>query len=96
MKPFILLLIASLFLVSCNSPMYHQGGWIIPWITGIGAIICFAIAFLASRSNSTTEIDGRVYDNTGNVPIYKIPFFWFGVVLTIATILINISYAADK
>jgi hypothetical protein len=68
--------------------VWSGGVWILPWLTGIGSIVCYVLAYLSSKSNSTTQTKHGTIDNTGNVPITQIGWFWFGVALTVATIII--------
>jgi hypothetical protein len=96
MKQLFILFIAIAWfgLLSCahfhdsNVSVWAGGLWILPWLTGIGAIICYVLAYFSSKSNSTTQTKHGTIDNTGNVPITKLGLFWFGVILTVATIII--------
>jgi hypothetical protein len=103
MKSFIFLLVASMFLMSCGhfndgTSIWGAGLWLVPWLTGIAAVICFAAAVVSGNSNSTTQTPGGrpTKDNTGNVGATKTPFFWWGVVLIIATVIVIIMVNADK
>lgn len=115
MKQYQFLLVASgsFLLASCGkfsdgTSVWGGGLGIIPWLTGIGAVACLVIAYLSSKSNSTTQhssggknpnIPGGgpwTEDNTGNVPFYKLGWFYFSVALAIATIIIVIMVNADK
>jgi heme/copper-type cytochrome/quinol oxidase subunit 2 len=96
MKQLFILIIAITWfgLLSCahfhdtNTSVWSGGLWILPWLTGIGAIVCYVLAYFSSKSNSTTQTKHGTIDNTGNVPITKLGLFWFGVALTVATIII--------
>lgn len=100
------MVIGSFLLASCGkyadgTSVWGGGLFIIPWVTGIGSLVCFYVAYLSSKSNSTTQVGTggprpTVKDNTGNVPITKIGWFWFGVALAVATIIIVIMVNADK
>ena len=82
---------------SDGSSVWQEGLWIIPTVTGLGALLFFYFAYRASRSNSTQQIPGRgKVDNTGNVPIYKTGFFVFSMILVLATIVIIFAVSGDK
>ena len=76
--------------------VWSEGLWILPWVTGLGSLYFFYTAYVASKSNSTIRNEKGVFDNTGNVAIYKIGRFWFGVALAIATIVIIIAVVGSK
>lgn len=102
MKSFIYLLL-SILLFSCGKfsdgggSVWQQGLWVVPWLTGLGGTWFMYLAYKASKSNSTTQTkDGRIIDNTGNVPIYKLGKFYFACALYLATIIIVIMVNADK
>lgn len=95
--------ILCLFLFSCGhyadgTSVWSGGLFIIPIITSIGSAIFFYQAYKSYKSNSTitNPIGGAVTDNTGNVPIYKLGKFWFGVALALATIVVVIMVNGDK
>lgn len=108
MKKLLFFLIACVALMSCGhfhdeptKSVWAGGLWVLPWLTAIGSVIFFVLAYLSSKSNSTTQRNtgsagAYVEDNTGNVPIYKLGFFWFGVILAVATIIIIIWVNAEK
>ena len=86
-----------------NSEYKWLGGglWIIPVLTFVGSIIFFRAAYLSSKSDSTTQVrnpDGTstIIDNTGNVPIYELGLFWFGVICVVATIVVLIGMRRAK
>lgn len=89
----------SLFLVSCGS--HWSELWIIPCLTGGGALWFYYVAYRASKSGSKWQdknapVGQQYKESDENVPIYKIGQFWFGVILTIATIVITIAINSDK
>lgn len=90
-----LTLLCAVFLTGCadfkdtpGKSVWSEGLWLIPWLTGLGAIAFFAISYFASKSGSTA--------GSKSVPIYKIGKFWLGVALTVATIVIVVSVISGK
>jgi len=93
---FSLVSLASCSTFADGTSVWGGGLFIIPWLTGLGSLFFFYKAYAASQSNSTTTTkDGRV-DNTGNVPIYQIGWFWFGVVLAVVTIAVVIGVNGSR
>lgn len=96
--------IAILFLASCakisgtDTSVWAEGGWILPWVTGIGSVIFAYQAYKGSKAGSNiVDPNGAVTDKEGgNVPIWKFGQFWFSVALAIATIIIIISFISNK
>lgn len=77
--------------------MLSEGLWIIPLVTLLGALIFFIQSYRSSKSNSMIHNPhGPTIDNTGNVPMYKMGRFWFGVALTVATGVILLLMRADR
>lgn len=102
MKQLFFVLLASILLTSCGhyadgTSVWAGGLFIIPLLTFAGGCVFTVQAYIASKSNSTkqTETQGTL-DNTGNVPIYKIGRFYFGMALFLATLIIIIMINADK
>lgn len=93
-----MLLAATLFLFTgctdfADTPgksVWSEGLWLLPWITGLGSAFFFYIAYKSSKSGSNRiDASGKITnEEAGNVPIYEIGQFWFGVGLAIATIFI--------
>lgn len=102
MKQLFFFLFAIVLLTSCGhyadgTSVWAGGLFLIPSITLAGALIFGYQAYVASRSNSTTQDKDRgIIDNTGDVPIYKLGKFYFAVALFVATIVIIIMVNADK
>jgi hypothetical protein len=103
-KLFFLLLICAIIGAACGhfhdeptKSVWSGATWIVFWLPFLGSIFFFVKAYLSSKSNSTTQTPygGKTIDNTGNVPIYKLGYFWFGVALAafaiIAVIVVNAS-----
>lgn len=97
----------TMFLFSCSKfhgtdqSVWSKGLWIAPWLTALGSAVFFVISYIASRSGSTiqdkTKPPGQqIIKSDINVPIYKIPQFYFGVALAVATIVIILMVNSDK
>jgi hypothetical protein len=104
---FLSIILMCLTLASCSSypdgtSVWGGGLFILPILTALGSGLCFWKAYKSSTSNSRTEEEtglGKpqiIHDNTGNVPIYTLGWFWFGVILAVATIVIIIAVNSDK
>ena len=102
-----IVLVALFVLSGCakfedGTSVWADNLWIVPSLTAIGSLIFLIVAYLGSKSNSTTTIypkDGGqpiVTDNTGNVPIYKFGQFYFAVALAVATIIIILMVTIGK
>jgi hypothetical protein len=103
-----LMLLLTVAMCSCahfhdepTKSVWSSGLWILPWVVGLAALVCFAIAYFSSKSNSDQQVDlgtpnAHTEDNTGNVPIYKISFFWGGVFLTIVDVAIIVGVNLSK
>lgn len=104
MKKTILFAIVSMFLMSCGhhrdgTSIWAEGGWIIPLIPAIGAVLFFISAYRSSKSGSNPyDAGGKLRKDieTGNVPMYKTWQFLFAVALTLATIGIIVWQNAEK
>jgi len=103
MKSIKMFLFASLLftLASCSNfadgtSVWGKGLWLLPWITGVGGLLFMYMAYLSSKSNSTTTDASGRKEYTGNVPIYKTGQFIFSVILLIVTIVIVASVNANK
>ena len=94
-------------LASCGK--FHDDGtsvwqgmlWVIPAITLIGSAIFFYKSYQSYKSGtvvqkSREEGGGFRYDKDIKTPIYKMGFFWFGIALFVATVIIIIMVNADK
>jgi len=102
---FIAVFAVSLIAMSCGkfsdgTSVWQAGLWIIPWVTGLGALWTLYRAYRASRSGSWRWVKkDKVWfkeESDINVPIYKVPqFVWF-VILAVATIVIIIMVNSDK
>lgn len=97
MKKTILILLGSIFLMSCGhyadgTSVYAGGLFIVPLLGAIGAVLFFRAAYLSSKSGSNINPGGE----GGNVSIFKHPLFWFSVVCAVATIVWIIMINADK
>lgn len=98
-----LLLAAIVFLPGCadfkdtpGKSVWSEGLWILPWLTGLGALAFFIIAYLASKSGSTKQTERGITSSDKNVPIYKVGKFWLGVALAVATLAIIISVINNR
>lgn len=70
--------------------------WIIPFGLMLAGVWSIYRGYLSSKSNSTiTYPDGRVEDNTGNVPLVKTPQFWIGLALLALGIISWIIQGSD-
>lgn len=76
--------------------IFGGGLWFIPLVTLLGAAWSFYRGYRSSKSNSTDQEGNKVFDNTGNVEIWKTSGFVYGSILTVATICIILLMAADK
>lgn len=96
-----ILTIACFTLTSCGkfsdgTSVWQGGLFIIPLLTFVGSVIFFYQAWRSSKSNSKQSSYTGTKDNTGNVSIFSMGRFWFGVGLLIATIAIIIMVNSDK
>lgn len=103
MKSIILFAICSIFLMSCGhytdgTSVWAGGLWIIPLVTIIGSAIFFYKAYRSSKSGSNKILPNGGISNEegGNVPIYQLGFFWFSVILAVATGIIIWMVNSDK
>ena len=104
MKKITIFALLSTLLMSCGkfrdgSSIWQGGLWLIFVLPLCGAAIFFWTAYKASKSGSVIQDQyapgaKREYDE--NVPIYKIPQFWFGVALVIAAIVFIIMQNHEK
>ncbi len=101
-KVTLFLLFVSPYLTGCGkfrdgTSIWQGGLWLIVVLPLIGAALFFRAAYKSSKSGSTT-LDGktRLPYESGNVPILKIPLFWFGVALVVAAIVFTIMVNSDK
>lgn len=96
MKNFIGFLFAIMMftLTSCGE---HSDGtsvwgdylWILPVITGFGALFFAYKAWLASRSGSTKQLpDGTIDKNSGNIDFIKQPYAKYAGILVLVTLVI--------
>lgn len=70
--------------------------WMLPLLTIAGALIFLLKAYKASKSGSKVGQGNQTVYSDKNIPIYKIPFFWYGAVLIVATLVIIISVNGSK
>lgn len=97
----LMIVIASILLTGCaqfsdGSSVWQDFMWVIPTMTGIGAVIFGVLAYKSSKSNSKWNPNlGRTGD-AGNVPIYKLGYFVFSMILVVATIIIIFMVTGDK
>lgn len=92
----LLILTAGCGKFSDGTSVWQGGLFLVAVLPFLGSLYFFYTAYKASKSNSTTQEGTTIVDNTGNVPIYKVPRFWFGVVLLAATAIIIILVNSDK
>lgn len=90
------LLLASCSKHSDGTSVWAGGLWILPIVTLGGMLFFLYKSIMASKSNSTTDVGGRVIDNTGNVSFYKTGWFVFVVGLFIATVAIIWMVNSDR
>lgn len=79
--------------------LFLGGGlWIIPSLTLIGALIFLYQAYKASKSGSIVQPDSTkpAYESDENVPIYKVPRFYFAAALFIITVVIFLMMRSDR
>lgn len=98
---FLFAIAACVLLSSCGhhrdgTSVWAEGLGIIPAILFAGSSIFFVQAYLASRSNSTQQTASGIKDNTGNVPIYQLGKFWFGVALFVAAHVVIIVVNSER
>jgi hypothetical protein len=68
-----------------NKSVWSEWLWVIPWLTGLGAIVFFILAYRSVKNSSIDNKTGNInYSN--KFSFSKTGFFWFGVGLLIATI----------
>lgn len=97
-----ILSIAGLFmLASCGkfsdgTSVWADKVWLIPVLGVLGGLVFIALAWKASKSNSTTQIPGGTANNTGNVPITKLAKFWGGVLLIVFAIVVIIYQNSQR
>jgi hypothetical protein len=101
MKSLLLFVMCSVFLTSCGhypdgTSVWAVQMWIAPLLTAIGAALSGWAAYRSWRSGTTVYQDWKYHDEKGRIPLYKIGFFWYSVVLTVATIAIIISVNWEK
>lgn len=76
--------------------IFHSGGlWFIPFVLLLASAWSFYRAYQSHNSNSTTNTDTGVKNNTGNVEYWKIGSFWFGVALLVAAIVSFVMIVSD-
>lgn len=82
--------------------IFNSGGlWLLPFIVLFAGIFCLYKAYQQSKSNSTTQVNkgqgvpGTIHDNTGNVPIYKLGLFYWGVALVAVSIYMFFAIGSD-
>jgi hypothetical protein len=103
MKSVSMFLVAAccMLLGSCG---HYPGGvsvwsmqmWMAPTLTAIGAALSGWAAYRSWKSGTTVYSDWKYHDEKGRIPLYKIGFFWYSVVLTVATIVIIIAVNWEK
>ena len=104
MKKLLLFSLMAIFLMSCGkfhddgTSVWQAGLWIIPVITIIGSIIFGWLTYKSATSGSNTydSRGAKTGIDGGDVPFYKIGWFYFSAGLFIATIVIVIMVNSDK
>ena len=95
--------VLALFLTGCGQfadgggSVWQGGLWIIPTVTGLGALWFWYVTIRAQKSGSYKIVDGKITkEDGGKMKLWEIGQFWFAVGLTIATIAIIIMVNSDK
>lgn len=70
--------------------------WFIAPICLIFGLYSFYRANRSHNAQSTTQVGGRIVDNTGKTKYTAIGSFWFGVILTLAAIVIFIAQLGER
>lgn len=103
MKKITIFTLLSTLLMSCGkfrdgSSIWQGGLWLIFVLPLLGSIPFFYTAYKASKSGSVTRDPKTMLEiqSDENVPIYKIPQFWFGVALVIAAVVFIIMQNHEK
>lgn len=81
-----------------SQSVWSDGLWILPWLTGIGAVIFLVSAIIGSKSGTEQQIrgTGTVYSDE-NEPFWTSPrCWWFCGILALATIVIIIAVVSSR
>jgi hypothetical protein len=103
---FFAVIIVSMIAMSCGkfsdgTSVWQQGLWIVPTLTGGGALTFWILTFVEWLKGGTVGWVQKGHEwhwteDDKKFPIYRASFFWFAVGCTIATIIIFIMVNADK
>lgn len=103
MKKVILFALSAILLMGCGKfsdgqSIWAEGLWVLPLLTGLGAIWFWYVTLKAQKSGSNIiDVSGKITDREGGkMPLYQIGQFWFAVGLTIATIGIVVWQNLEK
>lgn len=84
----LLFILTVIMLTGCGhhrdgTSVWSDGLFIVPLLPIVGSIYFFVTAFQSSKSGSTINpVFGG--GEGGNIPVYKLARFWFGVALLVA------------
>jgi hypothetical protein len=104
---FLTVALVSMLAMSCGkfsdgTSVWQGGLWIIPWVIGAGAGICWFLtikSWLAGGTQGWVKKDEYRSEYTTDdkkFPIWEASFFWFSVALTVADIIVIILVNGDK
>lgn len=100
---FLFAIVALFSLQSCakfkgtDISVFAEGGWMVPALTGAGAIIFIILMILEHKSGSWKIINGKITNQDGGViPFWKVPYFKYVVGLLLATIAIIVGFNIEK
>jgi len=82
LKILLALPVIAFLLQSCGhfpdgTSIWAEGGWLVPAIPFAGSVIYFVIAYRKSKSGFKQQLPTGTITGDKNVPIYKIPEFFF-------------------
>ena len=81
---------------SDGTSVWQGGLWLLPTVTLTASLFFLGLAYFASRSGSWWWQNHRIKESKENIPIIKVPFFIFFIVLLIATIVIAIVVNSER
>lgn len=79
-----------------GSSVWQDGLWILPWIAGLLCLFCGYNTYIDWQSGWQQDDLAGHTEGKKKLPLYKIPYFWFTVILFVATIVIIWVVNAEK
>lgn len=92
----------AITLTSCGkhsdgTSVWAGGLFVIPVVLALAAVFFLYKAYRASKSGSTQQMpNGKWVDSKDNMPITRIPFFWFSIAFIVAAIVVVIAVNGAK